>query len=82
MVKVIECQGLAGICRELATNTFLLVVRYVNHAAATAVNLRIRCAGWRPRRTLMFCAWGAEEAGLIGSREWVEVSLLSNCIYL
>lgn len=30
--------------------------------------------GWRPRRTLVFCSWGAEEYGLIGSVEWVEVS--------
>lgn len=28
--------------------------------------------GWRPRRTLVFCSWGAEEFGLIGSQEWVE----------
>lgn len=28
--------------------------------------------GWRPRRTLKFCSWGAEEFGLIGSMEWVE----------
>ncbi|ESN94716.1 hypothetical protein HELRODRAFT_185132 [Helobdella robusta] len=28
--------------------------------------------GWRPRRSLMFCAWGAEEQGIIGSREFVE----------
>ncbi|XP_042227870.1 glutamate carboxypeptidase 2-like [Homarus americanus] len=28
--------------------------------------------GWRPRRTLVFCSWGAEEYGLIGSTEWVE----------
>ena len=27
---------------------------------------------WRPRRTIMFCSWGAEEYGLIGSYEWVE----------
>lgn len=27
---------------------------------------------WRPRRTLVFCSWGAEEYGLIGSYEWVE----------
>lgn len=24
----------------------------------------------------MFCAWGAEEHGLIGSTEWVEVQIL------
>ncbi|KAK2165001.1 hypothetical protein LSH36_56g02011 [Paralvinella palmiformis] len=28
--------------------------------------------GWRPRRTIIFCSWGAEEHGIIGSREWVE----------
>ncbi|XP_022094263.1 putative N-acetylated-alpha-linked acidic dipeptidase [Acanthaster planci] len=28
--------------------------------------------GWRPRRTIMFGSWGAEEFGLIGSNEWVE----------
>ncbi|CAF2689426.1 unnamed protein product, partial [Rotaria sp. Silwood2] len=29
--------------------------------------------GFRPRRSLMFCSWGAEEYGLIGSVEYVEV---------
>lgn len=28
--------------------------------------------GWRPRRTLVFASWDAEEQGLIGSTEWVE----------
>ena len=28
--------------------------------------------GWRPRRTIKFCSWGAEESGMIGSTEWVE----------
>uniref|UniRef100_A0A1I8BDU8 Peptidase_M28 domain-containing protein n=1 Tax=Meloidogyne hapla TaxID=6305 RepID=A0A1I8BDU8_MELHA len=28
--------------------------------------------GWRPRRTIIFCQWDAEEFGLIGSIEWVE----------
>ncbi|CAH1792640.1 unnamed protein product [Owenia fusiformis] len=27
---------------------------------------------WRPRRTIVFCSWGSEEYGLIGSTEWVE----------
>ncbi|XP_071484102.1 putative N-acetylated-alpha-linked acidic dipeptidase [Diadema antillarum] len=27
---------------------------------------------WRPRRTVMFCSWGAEEYGLLGSTEFVE----------
>ena len=28
--------------------------------------------GWRPKRTIRFCSWDAEEEGLIGSTEWVE----------
>ncbi|XP_033735883.1 N-acetylated-alpha-linked acidic dipeptidase 2-like [Pecten maximus] len=27
---------------------------------------------WRPRRTIIFCSWGSEEYGLLGSNEWVE----------
>ncbi|XP_070538244.1 putative N-acetylated-alpha-linked acidic dipeptidase [Ptychodera flava] len=34
-------------------------------------------SGWRPRRTLVFCTWGAEEYGLIGSNEWVEENMKS-----
>lgn len=30
--------------------------------------------GWRPRRTLLFISWGAEEYGMVGSGEWVEAS--------
>jgi N-acetylated-alpha-linked acidic dipeptidase len=28
--------------------------------------------GWRPKRTIVFCSWDAEEQGLVGSTEWVE----------
>ncbi len=28
--------------------------------------------GWRPKRTMVFCGWDAEEPGLLGSTEWVE----------
>lgn len=28
--------------------------------------------GWRPRRTIVYCAWDGEEPGLLGSTEWVE----------
>jgi N-acetylated-alpha-linked acidic dipeptidase len=28
--------------------------------------------GWRPKRTLIFASWDAEEEGLVGSTEWVE----------
>ena len=32
-------------------------------------------SGWRPRRTLVYAAWDAEEPGLLGSTEWVETHL-------
>jgi N-acetylated-alpha-linked acidic dipeptidase len=28
--------------------------------------------GWRPRRTIIYCAWDGEEEGLLGSTEWAE----------
>nr|XP_033806013.1 putative N-acetylated-alpha-linked acidic dipeptidase isoform X2 [Geotrypetes seraphini]XP_033806014.1 putative N-acetylated-alpha-linked acidic dipeptidase isoform X2 [Geotrypetes seraphini] len=28
--------------------------------------------GWRPRRTMIFASWDAEEFGLLGSTEWAE----------
>jgi N-acetylated-alpha-linked acidic dipeptidase len=39
--------------------------------AARAVIEQVR-AGWRPRRTMVFATWDAEEWGLIGSTEYVE----------
>ncbi|HET8667857.1 MAG TPA: M28 family metallopeptidase, partial [Terriglobales bacterium] len=29
-------------------------------------------SGWRPKRTIVFASWDAEEQGLIGSTEWAE----------
>ena len=29
-------------------------------------------AGWKPKRTIVYCAWDGEEPGLMGSTEWVE----------
>jgi N-acetylated-alpha-linked acidic dipeptidase len=29
-------------------------------------------SGWRPKRTIIFASWDAEEQGLIGSTEWLE----------
>lgn len=29
-------------------------------------------SGFRPKRTIIYCAWDAEEPGLIGSTEWAE----------
>jgi N-acetylated-alpha-linked acidic dipeptidase len=28
--------------------------------------------GWRPKRTIVYCAWDGEEEGLLGSTEWAE----------
>ena len=40
-------------------------------AAARAWGAALK-AGYRPRRTLMFATWDAEEWGLVGATEWVE----------
>jgi len=39
---------------------------------ARAINEQIKYGGWRPRRSIMFCSWDAEEYGLIGSTEFGE----------
>ena len=38
--------------------------------------------GWKPKRSILFCSWDAEEEGLIGSTEWVEqhAQQLSNAV--
>jgi len=28
-------------------------------------------AGWKPKRTIVYCAWDGEEPGLLGSVEWL-----------
>jgi len=33
---------------------------------------KLQKSGWKPRRSIVFCNWDAEEYGLIGSTEWVE----------
>jgi N-acetylated-alpha-linked acidic dipeptidase len=30
--------------------------------------------GWKPKRTIVYCAWDGEEPGLLGSTEWVETN--------
>ncbi|KAK3712655.1 hypothetical protein RRG08_058558 [Elysia crispata] len=39
---------------------------------ARVMGQMVKKGTWRPRRSIMFCSWGAEEYGLIGSAEWVE----------
>ncbi|KAK6181050.1 hypothetical protein SNE40_008989 [Patella caerulea] len=52
----------------------------IDPSSATAVMMEtsrvmgalVKSGKWRPRRTILFCSWGAEEYGMIGSTEWVE----------
>jgi N-acetylated-alpha-linked acidic dipeptidase len=32
----------------------------------------LAATGWKPRRTIVYASWDAEEPGLLGSTEWVE----------
>ncbi|XP_048838072.1 N-acetylated-alpha-linked acidic dipeptidase 2 [Brienomyrus brachyistius] len=47
-------------------------------SGAAVVHENVRSAGklmahgWRPRRTIIFASWDAEEFGLLGSTEWAE----------
>ncbi|KAM6945939.1 N-acetylated-alpha-linked acidic dipeptidase 2 [Aplochiton taeniatus] len=47
-------------------------------SGAAVVHEAVRSAGkllskgWRPRRTIVFASWDAEEFGLLGSTEWAE----------
>uniref|UniRef100_A0AAY4DEH0 glutamate carboxypeptidase II n=1 Tax=Denticeps clupeoides TaxID=299321 RepID=A0AAY4DEH0_9TELE len=43
----------------------------VVHEIARSVGTLVK-KGWKPRRTLVFASWDAEEFGLLGSTEWAE----------
>ncbi len=45
------------------------MVALMEEARALAALLK---EGWKPKRTIIYCAWDAEEQGLIGSTEWAE----------
>jgi N-acetylated-alpha-linked acidic dipeptidase len=38
---------------------------------ARAIGMLVK-QGWKPKRTLIYCSWDAEEPMLLGSTEWVE----------
>ena len=40
-------------------------------AEARGLGLLVK-SGWKPKRTIIYAAWDGEEAGLLGSTEWVE----------
>ena len=41
----------------------------LEEAKALGVMLK---SGWKPKRTIVYCAWDGEEPALVGSTEWVE----------
>ncbi|CAF3463867.1 unnamed protein product [Rotaria sp. Silwood1] len=43
----------------------------VNHELVRVFTSLVK-SNWKPRRSLMFCAWAAEEYGIVGSIEFVE----------
>ena len=38
---------------------------------AKAIGVMLK-SGWKPKRTIVYCAWDGEEPALVGSTEWVE----------
>ncbi|KAL0346640.1 UNVERIFIED_CONTAM: putative glutamate carboxypeptidase LAMP1 [Sesamum calycinum] len=52
----------------------LLILTVARHALLEVAERlwKLQKKGWKPRRTIIFCNWDAEEYGLIGSTEWVE----------
>ncbi|XP_068739354.1 putative N-acetylated-alpha-linked acidic dipeptidase [Montipora capricornis] len=50
---------------DASTGTSLLL-------ETSRVLMKLVKQGWRPRRTIKFCSFGAEEFGLMGSVEWLE----------
>jgi len=52
-----------------ATDPVSGMVAVLEEARAVA---ELAKTGWRPRRTIVYAAWDAEEQGLMGSTEWVE----------
>src|SRR5881296_4343352 len=45
------------------------LVALLGEARATSELVK---SGWRPKRTIIYCAWDGEEPGLLGSTEWAE----------
>ena len=66
-----------------ATDPISGMVALLEEARAIA---ELAKTGWKPKRTFIFCAWDAEEQGLLGSTEWVEahqddLKKKSDCLY-
>jgi N-acetylated-alpha-linked acidic dipeptidase len=52
-----------------ATDPISALVALLEEARSVA---ELAKTGWKPKRTLIYAAWDGEEAGLLGSTEWVE----------
>ena len=61
-------------CKQLHVHVF--------EKSFLSVKLGVFVDKWRPRRTIIFCSWGAEEYGLIGSTEWIEVFRITHALAL
>ena len=59
-----DAWGYGSVDPGSGTSQLLEVVRILGE--------KVKTEQWRPRRTLVFCSWGAEEHGLLGSREFNE----------
>ena len=57
-----DAWGYGAVDPSTGTSTLMEVARVLGSLART---------GWRPRRSIVFASWGAEEYGLMGSTEWV-----------
>lgn len=59
-----------------------LTMSWINFAFFSTYMYIHTILGWRPRRTILFASWDAEEFGLLGSTEWAEVSWSFATIYI
>merc|ERR1711910_158609 len=62
-LEITEIWGFGAVDPSSGTAQMMELVRVLGEKKKT---------GWRPRRTMMFLSWGAEEYSLCGSREFVE----------
>ena len=88
--RIVRCENVIGILPGASTPDQKVIIGCHHDAwgfgaadplAGTMVLLesaksfsKLARGGLRPDRTILFCAWGAEEFGIIGSVEWCEAN--------
>lgn len=71
-INVSQCSNM--IKKEVTTMLDLILCSTLSWIQCVCMCARMCvCPGWRPRRTIIFASWDAEEFGLLGSTEWAEV---------